>query len=392
MLSLDNNTISNIVSFLGDDSTNYQGVTMANKRMNDVCTEYVRDNVEYFKLGYEHLDHPECVPKTIKKLYYDFYDKTLFHLVPKSVTDIHFDDTFEDEFTKNDFPNNKITHLTFGDRYDQPVNNLPETLTHLTFEITSSFNQPVDNLPKGLTHLTFGESFDESVDNLPETLTHLTFGEAFDQFVDNLPKGLTHLTFGVHFNQPVDNLPESLTHLTFGHYFSDEVNNLPKNLTHIVFEKYYHQRLNNNLPRSLISVALKDKTHSNCKYLECIRDIVTFIQDEDEEFDEVAKRDFGINDECDSDDDMSEIDNTYDSDRDEIIARHIESLLTNDNREYSWIDDEDDDIEFESNDDFGYKVVERPIIVYKNTQPCEDEKTKRRKTNEYEWLDSDECI
>jgi hypothetical protein len=34
--------------------------------------------------------------------------------------------------------------------------------------------------------------------------------------VDNLPNTLTHLTFLGCFNKPVNNLPESLTHLTLG--------------------------------------------------------------------------------------------------------------------------------------------------------------------------------
>ena len=58
------------------------------------------------------------------------------------------------------------------------------------------FNQQVDNLPNTLTHLTFGTNFNQQVDNLPNTLTHLTFGGYFDQQVDNLPNSLTHLTFG----------------------------------------------------------------------------------------------------------------------------------------------------------------------------------------------------
>jgi hypothetical protein len=59
-------------------------------------------------------------------------------------------------------------------------------------------------------------SFNQPVDNLPKTITHLTFGSKFNQLVNNLPKSLKYLTFGYDFNQPVDKLPENLTHLTFG--------------------------------------------------------------------------------------------------------------------------------------------------------------------------------
>jgi hypothetical protein len=48
---------------------------------------------------------------------------------------------------------------------------------------------------------------DQQVDNLPKSLTSLTFGEYFDQQVDNLPKTLTSLIFGYNFENPTNNLP-----------------------------------------------------------------------------------------------------------------------------------------------------------------------------------------
>jgi len=54
--------------------------------------------------------------------------------------------------------------------------------------------------------------------NLRSTVTHLTFSDWFDQPLDDvmLPLGLTHLKFGDWFNQPLDDvmLPPTLTHLT----------------------------------------------------------------------------------------------------------------------------------------------------------------------------------
>ena len=66
-------------------------------------------------------------------------------------------------------------------------------MTHLTVEY--SFNQKVDATRKNVI-------FDG--DNLPLTQTHLTFGENFDQLVNNLQNILTQLAFGCYFNQTVD--------------------------------------------------------------------------------------------------------------------------------------------------------------------------------------------
>ena len=121
---------------------------------------------------------------------------------------------------------------------------------------TDNFNEPITDemLPLGLTHLEFGEHFNQPVDNLPQSLTHLTFGRRFNQPVDNLPQSLTHLTFGTRFDRPVDNLPQSLTHLTFGDGFDQPVDNLPQSLTHLTFRRYY--RPINNLPQGLVYLRL----------------------------------------------------------------------------------------------------------------------------------------
>ena len=66
---------------------------------------------------------------------------------------------------------------------------------------------------------------------LPPKLTHLTFGRWFNQPLDNvtLPPTLTHLTFGYRFNQPLDNvtLPPTLTHLTLHASYDRQLDCLP---------------------------------------------------------------------------------------------------------------------------------------------------------------------
>ena len=48
---------------------------------------------------------------------------------------------------------------------------------------------------------------------LPKNLTTLTFGDNFNQNVDNLPPNLQTLTFGYQFNQNVDNLPSNIEYI-----------------------------------------------------------------------------------------------------------------------------------------------------------------------------------
>ena len=167
----------------------------------------------------------------------------------------------------NNLPNS-LTHLTFGNDFNQEVNNLPNSLTHLTFD--SHFNQEVNNLPNSLTHLTFGYDFNQEVNNLPNTLIHLifgwSFGWSFNREVNNLPKHLIQLTFGDNFNQEVNNLPNSLTHLIFGWYFNQEVNNLPNSLIHLTFGVEFNQPIN-NLPNSLTHLTFRCDFNQKIKQL-----------------------------------------------------------------------------------------------------------------------------
>jgi len=42
---------------------------------------------------------------------------------------------------------------------------------------------------------------------LPPSLTSLSFGNNFNQPINNLPNTITNLSFGRNFNQPISNLP-----------------------------------------------------------------------------------------------------------------------------------------------------------------------------------------
>jgi hypothetical protein len=162
---------------------------------------------------------------------------------PNSVFELEEDDVYVDITLPIGFDHSlkevtwpsRLTHLTFDEWFNQPVDHLPVSLTHLTLGLC--FNQSVDRLPASLTHLAFYGYFNQPVDRLPASLTHLTFRGHFNQPVDRLPASLTHLTFGDCFNQPVNHFPPCLTHLTIGYYFLRPVNHLPASLKRIKIER-----------------------------------------------------------------------------------------------------------------------------------------------------------
>src|SRR5207245_621169 len=106
--------------------------------------------------------------------------------------------------------NYNITKVILHDLFDI---NLLKNITHIKF--TSLFNQPIDNLPDSLISLIFGNSFNQPIDNLPNSLQYLTFGCNFRYSFKILPKNLTHLTLGCCNDsyELLDYLPNSLIYL-----------------------------------------------------------------------------------------------------------------------------------------------------------------------------------
>jgi len=85
-----------------------------------------------------------------------------------------------------------VTCVTFGHRFNRPVDLLPVSITRINFG--KSFNRPVDHLPASLTHLRFGASFNQPVDHLPASLIHLELGYSFSQSIEHLPASISSIT------------------------------------------------------------------------------------------------------------------------------------------------------------------------------------------------------
>ena len=92
----------------------------------------------------------------IKKEYYDrfFVDYSEIKRDQEIIKKIYID---TDEFNLNNFP--KLTHLKFGDNFNQPIGEgvLPDSLAHLVFEY--KINQPIDDiLFNSLKYLRVGDN------------------------------------------------------------------------------------------------------------------------------------------------------------------------------------------------------------------------------------------
>ncbi len=133
----------------------------------------------------------------------------------------------------------KVNHLSY---YDNFVN----------IKFSNDFNENISTyqFPLNITHLTFGDNFNQKIDNcIPKRVTHLIFGYSFNQKIDNcIPKGVTHLTFGWCFNQEIDGcIPSSVTHLIFGFRFNQNIDNcILSKLKKLRISKYYSHEIKVN--------------------------------------------------------------------------------------------------------------------------------------------------
>lgn len=178
----------------------------------------------------EYENMPVGLQKFVFKLKKVYTTKGL----PNHITHLKFYPFFNDEV--DDLPPNLI-YINFNYNFDQPVNNLPSKLIYLKFG--QNYNQPL--FIKYLSNLIFlklGRSYNQSVDDLPDSLKHLTLLNRFVRRVDNLPRLKTLFIHG-YFNQKIDNLPETLEKLYLTPDFQQPITKLPKSIKVIKMYDHY---------------------------------------------------------------------------------------------------------------------------------------------------------
>lgn len=140
---------------------------------------------------------------------------------------------------------------------------LPDSVEKILFSQSSNFNIQIKNYPAKLTHLTFGFKYNQSIDNLPQLLKYLKFGSNFNQQINNLPNKLEYLFLDYYFNQNLDFLPETLKTLEFANTmeFKNSLDNLPINLSTLLLGHTHDGKIGkinlDNLPNNITCLRLR---------------------------------------------------------------------------------------------------------------------------------------
>jgi hypothetical protein len=123
------------------------------------------------------------------------------------------------DLQQQEFIVDKDTYYIYDDK---PINDemIEEMKNYKKIFFGSNYNQPIDNLPNTITHLIFGYNFNQSLDNLPSSIRSIYFdvNNKFIHPIDKLPEGLVELDLSscINFNNPVNKLPTSLEILKLG--------------------------------------------------------------------------------------------------------------------------------------------------------------------------------
>ncbi|KAM9966619.1 hypothetical protein ACTFIR_006839 [Dictyostelium discoideum] len=192
------------------------------------------------------------------------YDKSL----PSTLTSLDLGSSI---FLKFQLP--QLQSLIMGKGYNGTlkIGDLPTTLKQLSLcgnNFNSDSLSDFGIIPNGITSLSFGDSFNQLIENknLPETITNLSFGLKFNKpiKINVLPSNLTSLSFNYHFNQPIEKgvLPNSLTSLSFEGVFNQniQVGTLPNSITYLSLCYFYDKPF----PIGSLPLSLKQlKIHSS---------------------------------------------------------------------------------------------------------------------------------
>lgn len=142
-----------------------------------------------------------------------------------------------------------LTRIIFNPYFNQPLTDVPSSVTHIVYNPYSEFNSSIDLSNSNVKYLKFGYLFDQPInkENCPSTLEKLYLGRNFNQRIDNLPDNLIKLDMSnnVSFTHTINCLPSSLRKIYFGKKFNHSVDFIKsnRNLTHLTFGDIFNYPL-----------------------------------------------------------------------------------------------------------------------------------------------------
>lgn len=144
----------------------------------------------------------------------------------------------------------KITNI------NSKIDNLPSLIKMIKFDICK-IDDILLNLPPSVKTIEVGKNLSKKIDKiLPFTITCIIFNSYYYQ-IENFPNQITHIIFNVNssYVHSLNTLPSELIHLVLPNSFNHEINSLPLKLKYLELGKFFNKNLD-NLPDSLVHLKI----------------------------------------------------------------------------------------------------------------------------------------
>jgi len=129
-----------------------------------------------------------------------------------------------------------------------------------------------EDIPNNITHLSFGDNFNQELNkgDIPESVIYLNLGDKFNQELKEgvIPESVIHLNLGNKFNKPLKqkDIPNGVIHLKFSHFFNQllKKGDIPESVMYLWFEKNFNQKLDKNiLPKNILKILFHKNQNQN---------------------------------------------------------------------------------------------------------------------------------
>jgi len=168
--------------------------------------------------------------------------------------------------------------IMFGEKFTNSIDDTPDNVTYIYFQIGSAFNTKVKKFPKNIEKIEFVEKYNHPLDNFPPGMRAVTvsgrynlplntlneglkelyiYSDNYTHDLVNLPPGLEKIVLGSGFRGIIKHYPVCLKNLQFSEYtlYDGSFDCLPEGIETIVFPETYLGDLK-NIPASLKNITL----------------------------------------------------------------------------------------------------------------------------------------
>jgi hypothetical protein len=221
--------------------------------------EKLPETITHIFLGYEFNQSVDSLPKNLEYIKLGSKFNKSVDLLPINLKYIIFGNTFNSPIDNLPF---NLIGIKLYHYFNCPIKNLPSSIRYLHYSL--HFSIPIF-FPKNLEQLILPDNYNEIVDNLPDTITHLHLGNIFDKKITKLPNCLKYIIFSNNYNNDIlclNSIKHTLQYVELGLNYNLLIHNVFTNILELVVNINYTHHYN-YLPKQLKRLSVNLTNNNN---------------------------------------------------------------------------------------------------------------------------------